>query len=1071
MASAQTHTVTGVVKDEKGAALPGVTIMVKGTTTGTTSMADGRYSVEVSPGNELEFSFLGYTSQTVRIASQTVIDIVLKESSLLAEEVVVTAYAVQKKVNVTGAISQVKGTDLVATPVANISNALLGNTPGVSGLQTSGEPGHNDASIRIRGISTYGSANPLIVIDGVEQPSEQAMAELNAMDANEIQGISVLKDASSTAVYGIRGANGVIIVTTRRGQTGAPKVNLSMNYGFTSASSLQKGTSAYEYALMRNEAIRHDQRSFSGTESLSTYIYDDYDLWKFRNNRDYTPVELDARGDLTAAQKELLKNQPALYYASRDLYKEMFDRVAPQMQINLNVSGGTERVKYFVSFGYFSQQGITTDIRYYDADTGSNFNRYNFRSNFDIQVAKNFKVSVNVAGQFGKSQGLGSGSDPYALSSRYKGIMQYIYDANPFISPGMIDGHLIEGFAGVAGTEQNPLANKTASTIGNQNAIVSLLRAGTNSIFNSLLDNTIKLEHTMDYLLEGLRVYGTVNYQDNYNRIVKYTPSIPTYTVQRNPTDPTRLDFFGGGMGAGTFESWGYSNWNKLYLDAGIDWHDSFNGHNVSALVLGKASRYTMPGDSYNVPSGVMGFVGRVTYNYEDRYMAEVNVGYNGTEQFAEGRRFGWFPAYSIGWVPTAEDFFPENDILTFLKIRASYGEVGNDQLGGNRRFYYLPNTYNLDQGGYWLGNSDGSSPNPYWTGATEGTLGNPDITWERAKKYDVGIEARMFRDRLSITADWFREDRRNILTTLGTIPGIYGVATSSVPPVNVGVTKNQGYELLVSWADQVGDWRYSLSGDISYARNKVVYKAEAPNPYYWMNETGFSIGQRLGLVSDGLYNTNEELANRPYNTYTANRASLGDIRYVDLNGDGLIDNKDVAPIGFPNYPEYHFNVKASVGWKGLDLRVLFMGTANGSYYLTPGMVMPFYKKAGNAWKWMYDNRWTAERYAAGEKITFPRATFDPTSSDNNYLTSDYWMKSSNYFKIKNIELGYTFDMTRGALARSRISAIRIYFNANNVYTFKNELTDIGIDPETVDGSTYIYPLTRVFSFGVNLTF
>lgn len=1071
VASAQTHTVTGVVKDEKGAALPGVTIMVKGTTTGTTSMADGRYSVEVSPGNELEFSFLGYTSQTVRIASQTVIDIVLKESSLLAEEVVVTAYAVQKKVNVTGAISQVKGTDLVATPVANISNALLGNTPGVSGLQTSGEPGHNDASIRIRGISTYGSANPLIVIDGVEQPSEQAMAELNAMDANEIQGISVLKDASSTAVYGIRGANGVIIVTTRRGQTGAPKVNLSMNYGFTSASSLQKGTSAYEYALMRNEAIRHDQRSFSGTESLSTYIYDDYDLWKFRNNRDYTPVELDARGDLTAAQKELLKNQPALYYASRDLYKEMFDRVAPQMQINLNVSGGTERVKYFVSFGYFSQQGITTDIRYYDADTGSNFNRYNFRSNFDIQVAKNFKVSVNVAGQFGKSQGLGSGSDPYDLSSRYKGIMQYIYDANPFISPGMIDGHLIEGFAGVAGTEQNPLANKTASTIGNQNAIVSLLRAGTNSIFNSLLDNTIKLEHTMDYLLEGLRVYGTVNYQDNYNRIVKYTPSIPTYTVQRNPTDPTRLDFFGGGMGAGTFESWGYSNWNKLYLDAGIDWHDSFNGHNVSALVLGKASRYTMPGDSYNVPSGVMGFVGRVTYNYEDRYMAEVNVGYNGTEQFAEGRRFGWFPAYSIGWVPTAEDFFPENDILTFLKIRASYGEVGNDQLGGNRRFYYLPNTYNLDQGGYWLGNSDGSSPNPYWTGATEGTLGNPDITWERAKKYDVGIEARMFRDRLSITADWFREDRRNILTTLGTIPGIYGVATSSVPPVNVGVTKNQGYELLVSWADQVGDWRYSLSGDISYARNKVVYKAEAPNPYYWMNETGFSIGQRLGLVSDGLYNTNEELANRPYNTYTANRASLGDIRYVDLNGDGLIDNKDVAPIGFPNYPEYHFNVKASVGWKGLDLRVLFMGTANGSYYLTPGMVMPFYKKAGNAWKWMYDNRWTAERYAAGEKITFPRATFDPTSSDNNYLTSDYWMKSSNYFKIKNIELGYTFDMTRGALARSRISAIRIYFNANNVYTFKNELTDIGIDPETVDGSTYIYPLTRVFSFGVNLTF
>ena len=451
--------------------------------------------------------------------------------------------------------------------------------------------------------------------------------------------------------------------------------------------------------------------------------------------------------------------------------------------------------------------------------------------------------------------------------------------------------------------------------------------------------------------------------------------------------------------------------------------------------------------------------------------MAEVNVGYNGTEQFARGRRFGWFPAYSIGWVPTSEKFFPENDILTFLKIRASYGEVGNDQLGGNRRFYYLPNTYNLNQGGYWLGNSDGSSQNPYWVGATEGVIGNPDITWERAKKYDVGIEARFFRNRLSLVADWFREDRRNILTTLGTIPIIYGVSSDKVPPVNVGITKNQGYELLLSWEDQIGNWRYSLSGDVSYSRNKIVYKAEAENPYPWMNQTGFSIGQRFGLVSDGFFNTNEELANRPYNTYTANRATLGDIRYVDLNGDGLIDNKDIAPIGYPNYPEYHFNVKASVGWKGFDLRVLFIGTANGSYYLNSGYTMPFFKRAGNAWKWMYDGRWTAERSAAGKKITFPRMTFDTTSSDNNYLTSDFWMKSSNFFKIKNIELGYTFDMTRGRLARSRIRALRVYFNANNVYTFKNELTDIGIDPETTDGSTYIYPLTSVFSFGINLKF
>ncbi len=1069
-AGAQSRTVAGTVTDPQGAGLPGVTIIVKGTSNGTASDADGRYSIQVSPEDELEFSFIGYETKTIQAGARSVLDVTLEETSMLAEEVVVTAYAVQKKVNVTGSISQVSGTDLVAAPVANISNALIGNSPGVSGLQTSGEPGHNAAEIRVRGISTYGSASPLIVIDGVEQPSEQAMAELNAMDANEIQGISVLKDASSTAVYGIRGANGVIIVTTRRGNTGTPTVNFSMNYGFTTASNLQKGTTAYEYALLRNEAIRNEQRAFSGTESLSAYIFDDYDLWKFKNNRDYTPMEVDAK-NLSAEKKALLKSQPALYYASRDLYKEMFDKTAPQMQVNLNVGGGTERVKYFVSFGYFSQEGITRDVHYHDANTGSKFSRYNFRSNFDIKIARNWKISINSAGQFGEAQGLGAGSDPYDLGSRYKSIMQYIYDGNPFISPGMIDGHLVNNYAGTPGSEQNPLASKTGSQLGSQNAIVSLLTAGTNTIFNSLLDNTIKLEHTMDYLLKGLRIYGTVNYQDNYNRTVRYRPSIPQFSVQRNPENPTVFDFFGGGMSAGSFESWGYSNWNKLYLDGAIDWHNSFNGHNVSALLLAKASRYTMPSDSYNVPSGVVGFVGRVTYNYKDRYMAEVNVGYNGTEQFAKGHRFGWFPAYSIGWVPTSEKFLPKNDILTFLKIRASYGEVGNDQLGGRRRFYYLPNTYNLNQGGYWLGNSDGSSQNPYWTGATEGTLGNPDITWERAKKYDVGIEAKFFRDRLSLTADWFREDRDNILTTLGTIPGIYGVPSGNVPPVNVGITKNQGYELSLAWADQVGDWRYSLGGDVSYARNKVIYKAEAENPYPWMNETGFSIGQRFGLVSDGFFNTNEELANRPYNTYTANKATLGDIRYVDLNGDGLIDNKDISPIGFPNYPEYHFNVKASVGWKGFDLRVLFIGTANGSYYLNSGYTMPFFKRAGNAWKWMYEGRWTPERYASGEKITYPRVSFDPTSSDNNYLPSDFWMKSSNFFKIKNIELGYTFDMTRGKLARSRIRALRVYFNANNVYTFDNELTDIGIDPEGSDGSTYIYPLTRVFSFGVNLKF
>ena len=1070
--NAQNRTVSGVVKDDRGEALMGAFVVQEGTSNGVSTDLDGRYTITLPDESvNLQFQFIGYVTKTVTVpANQHVLDVVLATDSNLMDEVVVTAFATQKKINVTGAISSVNGSDILSTPVANISNALLGNTPGVSGLQTSGEPGRNSADIFVRGVSTYGSSTPLIIIDGVEQASEQAFAEFNAMDPNEIQGISILKDAASTAVYGVRGANGVIIVTTRRGNEGKPTINFSANYGLTQAATLQEGTTAYEYALFRNEAIRNEQKAYPGNEGLSAYIYDDYDLWKFKNNRDFTPQEVQAMTNLSDAQKKALMDSPALYYASHDLYKEQFNKVAPQYQANLNVAGGTDRVKYFVSFGYFRQEGITNSVKYYDADTQSVFNRYNFRSNIDVKILRNLTLSINTAGQFGETRGPGNGADPYDLGARYKIIMQYIYDCNPFITPGIVDGHLISGFAGIAGTPQNPLASKTNSSIGNQNAVYNLLTSGSATIYNSLLDNSIKLNHEMDYLLKGLNVHATVSYQGNYNRYVKYTPSIPSYTIQRNADDPNIFDFFGGSMGAGSFSSWGYSNWNKFYVDAGIDWAGSFNKHNVSALFLGKASKYTMPSDSYHVPSGIMGFVGRVTYNYDDRYMAEVNVGYNGTEQFAEGMRFGLFPAFSAGWVPTNEPWFPKNNIFTFAKIRASYGEVGNDRLGGSRRYYYLPNTYNLNQGGYYLGNSNGSSQNTYFYGATEGNLGNPSITWERAKKTDIGIETKFFSNRLSIDFDWFYENRSNILTTLGIIPIIYGVDSGSVPPANVGITTNKGYELVLNWSDKKGDFIYSIGGDLSYSRNKIIYKAEASNPYYWMNSTGFAIGQRFGLVSDGLFNTAEELANRPYNTYTSNAATLGDIRYKDLDGDGLINQNDTAPIGYPNYAQYHFNVKLHFGWKGLDLKLLLTGSANGSYYLSPGYTIPFYKNAGNAWKWQYDGRWTEEKYLAGEEISYPRATYSATTAHNNYLTSDYWMVSTNHLKLKNVELGYTFDLSNKG-KRNIVQACRIFANANNVYTFRNALTKYGIDPETTDGSTYVYPLTRVFTFGLSLRF
>lgn len=1079
-AFAQSRLVSGIVTDRNGEPLAGAVVLEQGTQNNALVNLDGSFEIMLPEKTvTLDIILLGYKCDPVAVpATKNVLKIVMDEDINMMEEVVVTAFATQKKINVTGAISSVNGSDLVAAPVANISNALIGNTPGVSGLQTSGEPGRNQTQIYIRGISTYGSSTPLIIIDGVEQSDEQAFAEFNAMDANEIAGISILKDASSTAVYGVRGANGVIIVNTKRGNEGKPVISFSSSYGITSATSLQEGTTAYEYAILRNEAIRNEQNSFAGYESYNLYIYDDIDLWKYKNNRDFTPIEIEQMSWLTDSQKQKLAESPALYYSSHNLYKELFGTTAPQYQANLNISGGTKKVKYFVSFGYFNQDGVTKKYSYYDANTASEYKRFNFRSNFDIEVAKNTTVSITSSGQFARTAGPGATdnaggyTDVNDMSARYKILMHYVYEANPMISPGLIDGHLVSGFSCPSGSMQYELRTKHNSKVGNQNAVYTILRSGRGILDDSLLDNTIKINHKMDYLLENLRVHATVNYQDDYSKYTMLKTNLPSYSARRNEIDPTQIDFFASERGgAGSFESWGYSNWNKLYIDAGVDWNGSFNKHNVSALFLGKASKFIMPSDSYHVPSGIMGFVGRVTYNYDDKYMAEINLGYNGTEQFAEGKRFSLFPAVSAGWVPTAEKWFPANHILTFLKIRASYGEVGNDRLGGSRRYYYLPNTYYLGNAGYHLGPVVGSTPGAYYSGAAEGKIGNPNITWERARKYDIGVESKFFDDRLSVEYDYFSENRDKILTTLGTIPAIYGVEWNSVPPANVGITENHGYELAMSWTDKIGDVSYTIGGDVSYFRNKIIFKAEANNPYPWMNETGFSIGQRFGLVSDGLFNTLEDLANRPYNDFVANRQTLGDIRYKDLDGDGIINQNDVCPIGYPNYAQYHFNIKAQLAYKGFDMRILFTGSANGSFYLSNGITNPFFKYVGNAWMWMYDGRWTPERYAAGEDITFPRMTYAYDVTANNYISSDYWMVSTNHLKLKNIEIGYTFNVKRGILEKLNVQSLRISFNANNVYTFKNALTPYGIDPETTDGSAYIYPLTKIYNFGINVKF
>lgn len=1071
---AQQRTIQGIVSDDKGQPLIGVSVKVKGTTAGVSTGPDGKFTLRVpSAGAMLTFSYVGFTMQE-RPASQNM-RVIMKEQSSSLQEVVVVAFGTQKQATVTGSVSTVGGKELVSTSVSNVTNMLVGNTPGLSGLQTSGEPGRNGATIYIRGISTFaGSRDPLVVIDGVEQPAEKPYDQLNSMDANEIDNISVLKDASSTAVYGIRGANGVVIVTTKRGKLSKPVLSLASNFGVTKATDLMHNVNSYEYALMRNEAIRVEQSTFSNS-SFTNNLFSDADLWKFKNNRDYTPEEVSAMSNLSDAQKAQLNKSPALYYGSRDLFSDEFGGTGPQKQLNLNISGGTPKVRYFTSLGYFDQSSILDNTEYRGANTASTFNRYNFRSNFDIDVVKNLTITVNLSGQFGTTAGPGANSaGPYDLSGRYKAIMQYIFDSNPITAPGLVDDHLINSYAGISGSADNPLGIKIGSLKGNQNAIRNLLASGTETLYNTLLANSLSFRYKLDFITPGLSIRGTANYDDNYVKSVIYSPSLPEYSVRRNPEDPNEFQFFGGGTGANTFNAnpGHNSTWRKTYFDAGIDYSRTFGGHTVTGLLLGKAQKYSIPSGSENTPSGIMGLLGRVTYNFKERYLAEFNLGYNGTEQFIEGKRFGYFPAYSAGWVLSNEPFFPENKWLTFFKIRGSYGEVGNDKIG-DRRYLYLPSTFNTGQAGYYWGNSDGSSVNPYYSGSVEGTIGNPSVTWEKAKKMNLGVELKFFENKLSFTGDYFKDKRDNILTSIQTIPYTYGVDAGAVPPANVGKVTNHGYEMVLGWNDRSGSFGYYLTGNLNYARNKIDFMAESQKAYPWMMQTGYSIGQYKGLVTDGFFDTQEELNNRPYNTYNANKTALGDVKYKDINGDGLIDSKDVVPVGYSNVPQYTFNLKAGFSYKNFDVSVLVNGSAKGSFNLANYQFnTPFFQTAGNVMQWQYDGRWTAEKAAKGETITAPRATMNGGAGSNtNFLASNLWIISNDFMRLKNVEVGYSLPRL-SLLKKANISSVRIYANGNNLLTWNSKLIKKGVDPESTDSGGYgVYPITQVFVFGLNIRF
>ncbi|MDR7129541.1 TonB-linked SusC/RagA family outer membrane protein [Algoriphagus sp. 4150] len=1000
--SSQGFMIKGTVKSgEDGMTLPGVNVMVKGTGNGTVTDLEGNYAINVpSDDATLVFSFIGFVSVEVAASNRSIIDINLVTDTQSLDEFVVVGFGEQKKATMTGAVSSVGGKDLIQSPVANISNSLVGRLPGLIAVQSSGEPGFDQSSLKIRGIATLNTgseSDPLILVDGVQRSS------INLIDPNEIETLSILKDASATAVFGVRGANGVILITTKTGAKGKPTISYTANYGVQSPNRLPKMLNSYEYASLHNEAsINSGQTPYFSDESLELY----------RNGLD------------------------PYFHPDVDWFDLVLKDYSSQQQHNFNISGGAENTRYFISLGYFGQNGAY-DVEEFTNDYSANpkYERYNLRSNFDIDFNKNFSASVKVGAQFADSNypGFGAGE-----------IFFRILNSNPLMNPGVIDGRLISGVEGLPSSSGNPLS--------------AIVNNGYQRNFNSTLNSNVALKHKLDFVTEGLSVRGMVAYDNYYQHAVSRNKQNETYRIVKDPNDPTAPVFIREGLDAPFSFGESFERNRKVYLESAIDYSRSFGVHNVTGMALYMQERYTAPGQEYNVPRGYQGFVGRVTYNYREKYLTEVNMGYNGSENFPEGKRYGFFPSFSLGWILTEEQFMPKGDVLSFMKIRGSYGEVGNDKIG-DARFLYLPSVFYPNSGGYNFGNY--GTNYQWYNGAQEGRVGNPDVTWERAKKFNIGFETGFFGDKLRFNVDYFNENRDNILWYLGTIPAL---VQADLPPVNIGKVRNHGFELELNYNGNIGEFNYWAKTNYSFAKNNIDYMDEPIRAYPWLQRTGHPVDQFWGLVSDGFYNTAAELAEAPSSAF-ASQLQPGDIRYVDQNGDGVIDQNDEVPIGYSKFPQVVYGLSFGGDYKGFDFSILFQGADKVSTYIGEMGAWAFDTDWRNATT-SHLERWTPERYEAGLPITYPRVELSPTSGKHNYRPSDFWLQDVSYIRLKNVEVAYRFQPV--ILSRIGVSSLRVFVNGNNLLTWSQMEN---LDPESPTGRGAFYPQMRVYNVGVNVQF
>ena len=1026
---AQNLRVQGRVLDEQGEGLIGAGVVIQGTNTGTITDMDGNFVLSVPRGSVLEFSCVGYKTQALPAAQRMTVNMETDADAL--DESVVIAYGQQKKVTITGAVSAVSGEGLMKAPVANVANALQGNLPGVSAVQPSGMPGADEPVIRIRGVGSLNSAEPLVLVDGVERSFSQ-------LDANEIESISVLKDASATAVFGVRGANGVILVTTKRGTTGKASVTASVNTAVQTISKFIDFADSYTYGQMWNYTAITDALPMSqwpGTVNIA----------------DYTPYA-DAGIRFTQDVMEHFRtgDMPRTF-PNMDWIKYIMNDSAWQEQANVNVNGGTDRVRYFVSAGFLNQNSLFKTFSNNKNET-FDYQRLNYRANLDIDVSKRSQLSLTLGGRMQDRNTMGGGEGF---------LFRYLQGATPYAGSGVDEEgrHIVSDPNLVGPFDRDALSNYY--NLGYVNESTNVLN----------FDIQYKLD--LGFITKGLDFKTKVSYNSEYtarkNRENGYGTGL-TYIAtivdgqevlrKENITWPTPY----------SEAKWGSRNW---YAEASFNYNRRFGQHNIGALLLYNQSKTYYPWDSdgslyQSIPKGYVGLVGRITYDYATKYLLDFNIGRNGSENFAPGKRYGTFPSISVGWIPSMETWWePVKNVVSYLKLRGSWGMVGNDNTNG-ARFLYLPGAWQFYTGSMTVnpqnrGANFGTSGN--WLQAVkELTAGNPNVTWETATKINLGMDATFF-GKLHTYVDFFWEDRKDILVSnASTLSAVTSLPSSYV---NEGRVKNHGFEVTLNWEDRIGNIYYSISPNVSFARNKVIEMLEVEPMYAYLSRTGLPVGQRFGYDLFEFYQEGTEARYKAtYGTDMPDQGialKYGDSVYVDLNGDGVIDANDQKPLGYTDNPEITASLNMSAHWKGLDVSMLWTGADHVSRTLNGYFRDQFGSTNTSALtQWVADNSWTEDNPNA----ILPRISF--TNRVHNNHDSQAWMVDSRYLRLKNVEVGYTFNKPR---RMPFFNYIRLFVSGQNLLTFSRF---DGNDPEAPGSGLDFgvrYPMTRVVNIGAQVNF